>query len=545
MGIIGINHVSYTLTELTVHSVLAIGITTIGFFLDLFLLKGTPTNKISKVIHVAAFSSSFWLVTILLGLLTNSIFDKNSDIITYCLGGMFIASGLRYGIFVSVFGSRMLRSILIAFVLPVVFFINILPYSYSFILQEHLTVLIMGSTIFTIGVVWSIMADRAGCPNLKSTFSVLQAFLSAWTENKQEKMEEIFGSRSSVDVIRTRMMKFERKGDKQVFVVLPDIHPGPFNPIGGSNLPQQLFNFFENNAIVLHSISDHSKNLPTTAEVNKYLNSLKNSVLKNSGNECTLPLITKSNNFTLTCIGFKTSVLVIISKDSGMEDLPYSIIEKIEQFAKELGFSDIMIVDGHNALGNKISNEEETALTALALTSLEKLVGKQYYTYEIGYSNSLTSGFRIVELGGAGIGVFNLRINNEDHLIGWSDSNNLVNGLRIRILRELNKAGINMLEICSSDTHSSSGKRTRQGYYALGNVTKDEDIIKAFSEISSKAMSKTSPSSFSYLDSYSQIKLMGRDQFDNYATALNKSMNITKVSLAITVIFYIAMLVIS
>jgi putative membrane protein len=545
MGIIGINHVSYTLAELTIHSVLAVGITTVGFFLDLILLRGTPTNKISKVIHVAAFSSSFWLVTILLGLLTNSIFGKNSDFVTYCLGGMFIASGLRYGIFVSVFGSRMLRSILIAFVLPVVFFTSILPYSYSFILQEHLSVLIMGSTIFTIGVVWSILADRAGYPNLKSTFSVLQAFLSAWTENKQEKMEEIFESRSSVDEIRTRMMKFEREGDKQVFVVLPDIHPGPFNPIGGSNLPQKLFNFFENNAIVLHSISDHSKNLPTTAEVNKYLDSLKNSVLKNSGNECTLPLITKSNDFTLTCIGFKTSVLMIISKDSGMEDLPYSIIEKIEQFAKELGFSDIMIVDAHNALGNKISYEEETALTALALTSLEKLEGKQYYTYEIGYSNSLTSGFRIIELGGAGIGVLNLLINNEDHLIGWSDSNNLVNGLRIRILRELNKAGINMLEICSSDTHSSSGKRTRQGYYALGNVTNDKDIIRAFSEISSKAMSKTTPSSFSYLDSYSQIKLMGRDQFDNYATALNRSMNITKVSLTITMILYITMLVIS
>lgn len=545
MGIIGINHVSYTLTELTIHSVLAVGITTVGFFLDLILLRGTPTNKISKVIHVAAFSSSFWLVTILLGLLTNSIFGKNSDFVTYCLAGMFIASGLRYGIFVSVFGSRMLRSILIAFVLPVVFFTSILPYSYSFILQEHLSVLIMGSTIFTIGVVWSILADRAGYPNLKSTFSVLQAFLSAWTENKQEKMEEIFESRSSVDEIRTRMMKFEREGDKQVFVVLPDIHPGPFNPIGGSNLPKKLFNFFENNAIVLHSISDHSKNLPTTAEVNKYLDSLKNSVLKNSGNECTLPLITKSNDFTLTCIGFKTSVLMIISKDSGMEDLPYSIIEKIEQFAKELGFSDIMIVDAHNALGNKISYEEETALTALALTSLEKLEGKQYYTYEIGYSNSLTSAFRIIELGGAGIGVLNLLINNEDHLIGWSDSNNLVNGLRIRILRELNKAGINMLEICSSDTHSSSGKRTRQGYYALGNVTNDKDIIRAFSEISSKAMSKTTPSSFSYLDSYSQIKLMGRDQFDNYATALNRSMNITKVSLTITMIFYITMLVIS
>jgi putative membrane protein len=545
LGIIGVNHVSYNLTELTIHSVLAIGITTGGFFLDLFLLRGTPTNKISKVIHVAAFSSSLWLVTILLGLSANNIFGKNSDIVTYCQGGMFIASGLRYGIFVSVFGSRMLRSILIAFVIPVVLFTNMLPYSYSFILQEHLSALILGSTIFTIGVVWSILADRAGYPNLKSTFSVLQAFLSAWTENKQEKIEEIFESRSSADEIRTRMMKFEREGDKQVFVVLPDIHPGPFNPIGGSNLPQKLFNFFENNAIVLHSISDHSKNLPTTAEVNKYLDSLKNLVLKNSGNECTMPLITKSNDFTITCIGFKTSVLMIISKDGGMEDLPYSIIEKIEEFAKDLGFSDIMIVDAHNALGNKISYQEETALTYLALTSLKKLEGKHYYTYEIGYSNSLTSGFRIIELGGAGIGVLNLRINNEDHLIGWSDSNNLVNGLRIRVLRELNNAGINMLEICSSDTHSSSGKRTRQGYYALGNVTNDKDIIRAFSEISNKAMSKTTPSSFSYLDSYSQIKLMGRDQFDNYASALNKSMNITKVSLTITVIFYITMLVVS
>ena len=102
-----------------------------------------------------------------------------------------------------------------------------------------------------------------------------------------------------------------------------------------------------------------------------------------------------------------------------------------------------------------------------------------------------------------------------------------------------------MLEICSSDTHSSSGKRTRQGYYALGNVTNEKDIIRAFIEISQKALSKTSPSSFSYLDSYSQVKLMGRDQFDNYASALNKSMNITKVSLAITLIFYISMLVIS
>ena len=56
LGIIGLNHSSYAhLTELLIHLTLGIGITVGGFFLDLFLLKGTPTNKISKVIHAGHF----------------------------------------------------------------------------------------------------------------------------------------------------------------------------------------------------------------------------------------------------------------------------------------------------------------------------------------------------------------------------------------------------------------------------------------------------------------------------------------------------------
>jgi len=426
LGIIGLNHSSYAhLTELLIHLTLGIGITVGGFFLDLFLLKGTPTNKISKVIHVAAFSSSLWLITILLGLLTNLIFSKNTDIINYGLVGMFTASGLRYGIYVSVFGSRMFRSVIISFILPSIFFTNLLPYGSPLIGQNYVSEIIMGSLIFTIGIVWSVLADRAGFPNLKSTFKILQAFLSAWTENKQEKIEEIFESKSRVGRIRTKIIKFERENKEQVFVVLPDIHPGPFNPIGGSNLPHKLFNFYEKTAIVLHSISDHSLNLPTMSEVNNYLESLNDSVIGNRGTECTLPLQIKSHEFTLTCLSFKTSVVMIISKDSGMEDLPYSIQEKIEKYVKELGFTDIMIVDAHNALGNKISSEEEVIICDLALSSLKELKDRQHYSYKVGYANSLSSDFKFIELGGAGIGVVNFQINNNNHFIGWSDSNNL------------------------------------------------------------------------------------------------------------------------
>ena len=163
LGIIAINDNSYGhLTDLIIHSIVAIGITTGGFFLDLFLLKGTPTNKLSKVIHVTAFATSLWLVTILLGLLSISIFNKYPYLVNYNFEGLFIASGLRYGIFVSVFGSKIFRSILISFIIPTIFFINILPYSSSFILVSHLNALVLGSMVFAIGIVWSVLADRAG-----------------------------------------------------------------------------------------------------------------------------------------------------------------------------------------------------------------------------------------------------------------------------------------------------------------------------------------------------------------------------------------------
>ena len=547
LAIICINHVSFSVTELLIHLILNVVIITVGFVLDLFLLRGTPTNKISKVIHVAAFSNSLWLVTIMLGVLANIIFNKNASILSYSIGGLFIASGLRYGIFTSVFGAKMPKSVLISFVLPIILFSNLLPYTNTFILQDYPGALVLGSVIYIVGLIWSILADRAGYPHLKSTFNILQAFLSAWTESKQEKMENIFDSRSKTDKIKTMMVEFESDKDKSVFVILPDVHPGPFNPIGGSDLPHKIFRFYENNAIVLHSVSDHSKNLPTSGEVDKYLESLKSSAFKNTANECSLPLQIKSNDFTLTCINFKTIVIMIISKDTGMEDLPYSIRERIEVCAAELGYSGIMVIDAHNGLGKRIISQDEEIICNLALEALTKLKEGPYHSFKVGYANSLNSSINFIELGGAGIGVINFQIDNHDYLIGWSDSNNLVNGLREKILNELNKQGLNMLEICSSDTHSSSGKRTRQGYYALGNVTTDKDIVCAFKEISQRALSNTKSTyaSSSYFEGYSELKLMGSDQFDNYAKALNKSMTITKVSLGITVALFVIMLYIS
>jgi putative membrane protein len=54
-----------------------------------------------------------------------------------------------------------------------------------------------------------------------------------------------------------------------------------------------------------------------------------------------------------------------------------------------------------------------------------------------------------------------------------------------------------------------------------------------------------SPSTFELLSNRSTIKVMGKNQFKDYSIALDKSMNITKVFLVITLLVFIGMLLFS
>jgi putative membrane protein len=102
-----------------------------------------------------------------------------------------------------------------------------------------------------------------------------------------------------------------------------------------------------------------------------------------------------------------------------------------------------------------------------------------------------------------------------------------------------------MLELCSSDTHSTSGKRTRNGYFALGTTSSANDIAEAYIQLCAKAAERAARSTFELASAQSTIKVMGKQQFEDYSSALDRSMTVTKIFVAITVATYIAMLVLS
>ncbi len=530
-------------TNFLLSLLLGMVILTAAIFLDFFVLRGSPLNKISKVLHVSAFANVLWLVTVSAGAASDILFSKNGGSTNYLIEGMSLAIGLRIGIYTSVFGAKLRRAIAASVIQPTIFL---------FFLDGtiiHPVGVAFGLSLIAIVVVWSIMADRSARPRIESTFRLLQAFLAAWTENKTDQMERIAEVKAHDEEVYTYTIRFNSHNSKQISIVLPQVHPGPFNPIGGSNLPYVLYAFFCKTALVLHSVTDHSFNIPSKKELTKYISTLSEHTTLEAGNTCTIPIRVKVGESSVTGIAFGRVVIAILSMaPKGMEDVPEVVGTEIQRYALQLGFKQVLVVDSHNAMGDILGDYGSDNLVSAAKQCLQKLTQAEQYKFRIGFANSndcYPSLSMAADLGQGGLAVLSIEVEQTRYALGWADSNNMQNGLREYIISTLDSKGIKMLEICTSDTHSTSGKRTRQGYYPLGEMSNHSNIVEMLFDMSSKSIETSRSSNFELLLSKSKIRVMGKDQFDEYSAALDKSMNITKVFLIVTITIFLSMLIVS
>ena len=514
-------------------------------FLDYIALRGTPVRKFSKIAHVSAFANVFWSLTILLGIAADFVFSKSPPSIDYVIAGMLLAVGFRIGLFISVFGASTARGILVSFIQPLIFFFAFMPpSSYHSIATQSYAGFAFGALLLAIVIVWTVIADRAGRPGVKSTFGLFRAFLVAWSENRVDMIEELIEARAHENVITTKVIRFSFAGDQAV-IILPEVHPGPFSMVGGSNLPFLLYERFSKRALVMHSVSDHSLNIPSKKEVEKYIKDLGQMTTTEKGDSCSAPVQVKINNSTSTGIAFGNSAMVMLSlAPTGMEDIPRSVSSELESFGAAIGFPDVLVVDCHNAMGRHLSDSDRKDLIASAKQCLDQLKKQPQKHFRVGFASLDDIDDRIdrtEELGQGGLAVLVINVDNKNYAIGWADSNNMQNTVRNYIVSKMN-GDATMLEICSSDTHSTSGKRTRVGYFALGTTTSPDKIAAVYNQLCSKAIEIAAGSAFELACAQSAIKVMGKKQFEDYSTALDRSLNVTKIFVAITVASFIAML---
>ena len=525
------------------HVPLALGAVIAAHYADFVALRGTPINKLSKVSHVAAFANILWLLTILAGFASCIIFSRSFHTADYIVAGMMLAAGLRIGIFTSVFGASNGRAIAVSFIMPLMVLFALVPFASYPLLATAYTGMIFGTIILALGIAWTLVADRAGRPKVTSTFKLLQAFLSAWSDDKVDKIEEYTDSRAHEETVSTAVLQFA--AGRRPSIVLPQVHPGPFGSVGGSNLPYVLFESFNKSALVMHSASDHSLNLPSKKEVDRYVQSLIMLSRTSSGNTCTMPIREKRGNASATGIAFGDSALVILSlAPHGADDIPDDLHASLQDYSEKIGFKRILIVDSHNAMGRALEQQDKQDMAEAAKACILRIKESEQQPFSVGYANTGTTREFSQEVGQAGFGVFALGISGKSFAFGWADANNVQNGLREDLISSLATSGQEFVELCTSDTHATSGKRTREGYYPLGTTTSHESIIAIFAALCGEARSSSEPSSFELLTCQSNVKVMGGQQFEDYSKALDNSIRVTKGFLIASVVAFIAMLLV-
>jgi putative membrane protein len=498
-------------------------------------------KEYSKAIHMSFFGNALWLGIILCGIAASAILSKEALSLFYVSQGMFIFASFRIGLLTTTLGLSLKQAWLLCFVQPVSMFLVLVP---TDIWGEALGIASLAScVVFLIASsVWSVMTDRAGRPGIESTHKLVQGYLASRSTDFHE-VESILTSRATPSTVTTTQIKLYTKNN-DFRMILPEIHPGPYHPIGGSNITYGIYKTMNSSAMVMHSISDHALNLPSKEEVEKYLADLPMAMAVSQGSMCTEPVTIQVNKARVVGLLFeKTAVLFLSLSPHGMEDVPNHIKKEIEQFANNRHFEKLFVVDCHNAMGKEISESDSQDLLKAAKTALETLVTKQSSAIEFGYANSDDMRLSAIDLGPGGLGVLCLKINNETYFLGWADANNMENGLREKIVDEFAKNDMKLLEVCTSDTHYSAKiVRTKEGYYHFGKVTSAQQISDWFVKIAKQAEKRLEPASFEILEKKSNIKVMGTAVFGDFSKALDRCINMSKVFMGGCVAFFIGTL---
>ena len=492
--------------------------------------KFSKKKEYSKSLHSSLFGNMLWVVTILMGILSSIVLSKEISLF-FITFGMILFASFRIGIYTTTLGLSLKKAWAIAFIQPLAMFLVLIPQESWYTILSDPIGIAYGFAFLIIASAWSITTDRAGRPGMESTHKTIQAYLAS-QGNDFEDAEELMEQHATETKVGTSQIKFSSEdGNNEFRMVLPEIHPGPYHPVGGSNIPYLIYKNLSSSAMVMHSISDHALNLPSRNEVDIYLKNLETSQVKEEGVKCTEPVVVQINKARVTGMLFGNNPLLLLSlSPHGMEDIPSYMKKEIEQYGKNRNFTKIMTVDCHNAMGEEISQDDGEDMLKAAKSCLDSLITKESFLIEFGYANTKDMDVWTEDLAKGGLGMTCLKINNKKYFLGWADANNMENGVREKIIEKFSNEGFNLLEICTSDTHYAAVKaRNRNGYYQLGLITGADKLSKWFMEIAENAQSNMTSAKYEILENETEVKVMGQSIYEDYSKALENSLKITKI----------------
>ena len=499
-------------------------------FLTVFsFMKGDPIFNLRRCSGLSFFSSSMWFAITFLGS-TLSVVLKDPNIwIKGFLLGFCAALVLRLLVFSSSSFAGQVRLSLSSFFQPalslllICFLNSIIGFSLGLSIAVFLSISIP-VVILTVSL-FVFLLNRVGKKTLGiPSFRLLKAFLANWMADLTEPLEAILDSLGSERDIRVSMLAFGSRDNIKAIVLVPSLHPGPFKNVGSSLLPSMIQHALEKKFLcvisVPHALYGHDFDLSSQPQNQKILNAvLEDSEFSRFESNGTQFMRTRENEASASCQLFgEYAFLTLTVAPKTTEDLPQELDFIIGEEAKKRGLSGVVVVNAHNSINGSFDlSRASDSLKEVASESFAKAYASKRLPFEVGAANIIPKEFSIEDgMGPGGISVIVVRTSGQTAAYVTIDGNNMVSGLREKILSALEKIGVNDGEILTTDTHAVTGLiLTTRGYHPIGEVIDHTKIIEYIKEATVKALENLEPAQVSWQTiSVPSVKVIGKKQIE-------------------------------
>ncbi len=547
---IGILSASASFIFLSLDGVLigfSLGLSTFGltlacdFLLTRVILPHDPVFVIRRAAALSLFCWILWLPFLLVGALVGS------------LGGIWLwvdLSLLGYGavltltavVFFSVSNAGFSRRSFAALTQPLFCVLPFLVY-WAILPKVNMTwvgVFLLGASFLSLACANLLVSliDRLGHKAYgTSAMALFRAFLLDWTLGLNAPIEGYFEKLGEDKDVEVSLLWFEAVQMKAAFLV-PMVHPGPFKNLGSSLLPSKMKNEFQRSfggeACVPLGVLGHELDLASQKQSQKVIDSVISSPrqVKLTANAKPFAKVAQQN-VTVCCQIFGDEALVSFSlAPKTTEDMPQELERFVREEARKFGLKDALVINAHNSITQTTNMEESIeTLKTVASDCIRKAVSAAEGALKIGAASVYPKVFGLQEgMGEGGITAIAVQVGSQRAAYVVIDGNNMISGLREKILGELNAHGFDESEVFTTDTHAVNALVLgRRGYHPVGEVMDHGVLIGQILGAASTAMQnlefcKTSASTVTV----PKVRVIGKARIEGFSALIDEALRRAK-----------------
>jgi putative membrane protein len=497
------------------------------------VLRHDAIFVLRRTLVVSLFSWLFWLPFLLLGALLGGFFGFMWWV-KLCLLGFGAVVTLRAIVFMTVSSGGTGRGLVATLLAPLV---CITPFSlfwaaHSVAPVDYLPFIVISAPLAVAAAsVFLKRIDNIGkkTHNIPS-LTFFRAFMTNWVTSQNGPLEtclENIGQDTDVDV---SLLKFDASSSSNPkgAIIVPLVHPGPFKNIGSSVLPALLKEEYDKqcgcNACVMLGILGHELDAASQKQNYKIINQVIAAAHTQATIQQATPFVRVTDGaISVSCQVFgKTCLLSFTLAPKTTEDLPQELGDMVQQEAAKLGL-DVIVVNDHNSLTQSTLVEASLQeLAAAAVKCLKVVAAQPLASFQVGTATLHPSEFSLKDgMGTGGITATVVKVGEQKTAYIVIDGNNMVSGLREKIVAALKEAGFEDCEIFTTDTHAVSAVVLGgRGYHPVGEAMNHDTLIAHIKTVADAAKANLEPCTAGYQRlTVPQVRVIGGD-FLGFITAL-------------------------